>query len=108
MKNFNFLLNFLKIDAKAFLLLGLSILAVSVMGQRVVQVPSNTELSSVILGDTLDNGDPVDPNTIYELERDGLYPVAKELRLHRVLHLRAAEGEGFLPFVYAQKDESNN
>ncbi len=108
MKNFTFLINFLKTGTKALFIIGLSILSVSVMGQRVVQVPSGTELSSVILGDTLDNGDPVDPYTIYELERNGLYPVAKELNLHRILYLRAADGDGFLPFLYAQKDASNH
>jgi len=65
----------------SFLVLGLGLFSLTVMGQRVVQVPTNEELSTVILGDTLENGERVDVNTVYELERDGLYPVAKELSL---------------------------
>jgi hypothetical protein len=59
----------------------LGFVSINGYGQRVVNVPTGTELSAVILGDTLANGDPVDPNTIYELEMNGLYPVAKELNL---------------------------
>ena len=107
MRNFNFF-NFLTTKRNLFLALGLSLFSFAAMSQRVVTVASGTELSSVILGDTLDNGDPVDANTVYELERDGLYPVAKELRLNRILHIRSADGNGALPAIYAQKDESNN
>jgi hypothetical protein len=111
MKNFNF---FRSGDAPAsrglkFLMtLGLIFVTVLSFGQRIVQVPSGTELSSVILGDTTDDGDRVDVNTIYELEKDGLYPVAKEISLKTMLHIRGAQGEGALPAIYAQKDASNN
>ncbi len=86
----------------------LLLFAFSSQAQRVVQVASGTELSGVILGDTTDTGERVDPNTIYELERDGFYPVAKELNLKTILHIRGAAGEGALPAIYPQKDESNN
>ena len=107
MKKFYYF-NVLVIRKMSFLVLGLSLLTVSAMGQRIVQVPSNDELGNAILGDTLENGDRVDVNTIYELERDGLYPVAKEITLNSKLHIRAAEGTGLLPAIYAEKDESNN
>jgi hypothetical protein len=107
MRNFNFF-NFLTNRKSYFLVLSLSILSLSAFAQRVVEVASGTELSAVIVGDTLDNGDPVDANTVYVLERDGLYPVAKELRLNRILHIKAADGAGALPALYAQKDASNN
>jgi hypothetical protein len=112
MKNFYFIhlsKSTMQNTGKLFLILLLiSFMSTRAISQRVIQVSNGTELSSVILGDTLDNGDPVDPNTIYELEMNGLFPVAKSINITWTLHLRAGEGEGFLPFVYAQKDESNN
>ena len=104
----NYLLKFLVNRKMSFLVLGLGLFSLTVMGQRVVQVPTNEELSTVILGDTLENGERVDVNTVYELERDGLYPVAKELSLQSILYIRAADGDGLLPAIYAQKDDGNN
>ena len=113
MKNFNFLnvksANVLFRTTKGFflLLVGLSFLSLTARSQRIVKIPSGTELSQVIRGDTTDTGNRVDVNTIYELERNGFYPVAKELNLKTTLHIRGAEGDGALPAIYAQKNSSN-
>ena len=112
MRNFNF---FRSGDvpraSKSFrylIILGFVTLSVVSFGQRVVQVPSGSDLSDAILGDTTDTGDRNDVNTIYELERDGFYPVSKEISLKTILHIRGAEGDGYLPAIYPVKDESNN
>jgi len=112
MKNFNFtnvkpetLSKTVKIFA--LLLVGLGFLSLSVRGQRIVKVKTGTELSHVILSDTTSTGDRVDVNTIYELERNGFYPVAKELNLKTMLYIRGEDGDGALPAIYAQKDASN-
>jgi len=108
MKNFNVL----KIrnciwKRTTFFVVLLIFVSFNAFSQRIVHVKSGTELSSVILGDTTDSGDRVDVNTIYELERDGFYPIAKEINLNTTLHIRAEEGNGALPAIYPQKDASN-
>ncbi len=70
--------------------------------QRVVQI-APTEfgiINTTIDGDTLANGDRVDPNTIYELERGLLaYYIFNGTIEHTGynLHIRAAAGEGERP-----------
>jgi len=70
--------------------------------QRIVKI-APTEfgiINSTIMGDTLANGDRVDPNTIYELERGVLaYYVFNGSIMHTGynLHIRAEAGDGERP-----------
>jgi len=68
--------------------------------ERIVNVPSGANLTNVIHGDTTATGERIDDNTIYLLERDGLYEVTSPLNLNVKLHLRGEEGPGFLPAVF--------
>ena len=80
-------------------------------GSRVCPVAPTAfgALNDAIAGDTTTTGDRVDPNTIYELERDGLYLLngsVENIGFH--LHLRAAEGAGHFPILQPGADMTGN
>ena len=72
-----------------------------VMGTRVCPItPGFGTLNASIAGDTLANGDRVDPGTVYELERDGVYLLngsVENIDYH--LRIQAAEGTGHFPIL---------
>lgn len=92
------------------MLLSAALLLIAAQGfsQRVITVEDGAILSDIVNGDTTDNGDRVDVNTIYELEMGGIYYVASALSINSKLHIRSAGGAGFLPAIMPQKDESGN
>ena len=73
-----------------------------VSAQRIVKVTSDIEgnLNNVINGDTTVTGARVDPNTIYELARNGYYVTLGTIENHNYhLHIRAEAGTGFKPII---------
>ena len=76
------------------------------MAQKIVEVPNFSNLTEVINGDTTATGERVDANTIYVLERNGIYEVSSPLNLNVKLHLRGADGEGALPAIFPRQAES--
>ncbi|MDQ7816899.1 MAG: LamG-like jellyroll fold domain-containing protein [Melioribacteraceae bacterium] len=74
---------------------------ITISAQRVVQVPQGVgTLDAVVRGDTLQNGQRVDPNTIYELSRGGYYITMSSLENRDYhLHIRAAAGSGKKPII---------
>jgi hypothetical protein len=85
----------------ALLVISLFVLSNDLLAQRVVQVPQGVgTLDGVIRGDTLTNGQRVDPNTIYELARGGYYITMSSIE-NRDYHLRirAAAGSGKKPII---------
>jgi hypothetical protein len=69
---------------------------------RTVVVPPDSVgvLNNVIAGDTLDDGERVDPRTVYVLQRNGVYKLVGEIQNQGYpLTLRAEEGEGALPVL---------
>ena len=70
-------------------------------GTRVCPIePGFGTLNAAIAGDTLSNGDRVDANTVYELQRGGTYLLngsVENIDYH--LHIRAAAGEGAYPIL---------
>ena len=82
-------------------ILALCITAPGVSAQTVVQVaPGFGTLNIAIDGDTTATGERNDPDTIYELERDGLYLLDGSIE-HEGFHLTivAAEGSGARPIL---------
>jgi hypothetical protein len=90
---------------KIFLVLGgLELLLGAAYAQenRTVVVPPDAVgvLNEVIAGDTLDNGERVDPRTVYLLQRNGVYKLVGEIQNQGYpLTLRAEEGEGAMPIL---------
>ncbi len=85
-----------------FLLLSLPITCLYAQERRVVVVPPDSVgvLNNVIAGDTLDNGQRVDPRTIYLLKRNGVYKLVGEIQNQGYpLTIRAEEGEGAMPVL---------
>lgn len=88
-----------------FFLLGISLLtglnSEDAFAQRIVQVPQGFgTLNNAIDSDTTASGDRVDPNTIYELERGGLYLLDGTIQnsgFH--LMIMAEEGDGPRPVL---------
>lgn len=93
------------------ILFGLALVVMSVtnraMAQRTVEVPSGSVLSDVILGDTTATGTRVDDNTMYVLERNGFYLVAKTLTLEVPLQIKTKAGDGEKAIVMGQPNTSN-
>ncbi len=87
----------------ASLVIALSILSFAVNDasaqERVVQVASgNGTLNNTIVADS--NGRRANPNTWYELERDGFYAVTAPIANNKfLLQIRAANGTGRKPIV---------
>lgn len=79
------------------------------VAQTVVQVANGTDISQTINGDTLDNGDRVDPHTIYELEGNGIYPVTETINISATLHIRGKIDEGeALPKIVPVPDDAGS
>jgi hypothetical protein len=78
------------------------------VAQRIVNVPDFSDLTDVIHGDTTATGNRVDDNTIYVLERNGIYEVTKPLSLNVKLHLRGDDGEGDLPAIFPKVSEAGD
>lgn len=88
-----------------------SILIAGVNGinaQRMVEVPSLTNLSDVIFSDTTATGERVDDNTWYVLERGGYYPVSKSLQLPVPLQIKTKDGDGALAYIYSQANSTGS
>ncbi|MDW3652127.1 MAG: T9SS type A sorting domain-containing protein [Bacteroidia bacterium] len=67
---------------------------------RVVTVaPGFGSLNTAIFGDTLANGERVDTNTVYVLERDGLYLLDGTIENRFPLAIVAEEGDGARPIL---------
>jgi hypothetical protein len=88
-----------------FFLLSISLLTVlnseDAFTQRIVNVPQGFgTLNNAIDSDTTATGERVDPNTIYELQRGGLYLLDGTIE-NRGYHLTimAAEGDGLRPVI---------
>ncbi len=97
----------LKAPTGIFILCFLMISLFQVNAQEIMQVPTGSNLSEVIHGDTTATGEWID--RIYELERDGYYEVTERLnKVGAKLHLRGAEGEGFLPAIFPIPDASGS
>ncbi len=80
-------------------------------GVRVCPVAPNAfgALNIAIAGDTTATGERVDENTVYELERDGVYLLngsVENVGYH--LYLRAAAGEGHPPILQPGVDETGS
>lgn len=71
--------------------------------QRMVDVPSGSILSDVIHGDTTATGERNDDNTVYVLERDGIYEVARTISLNVPLQIKSADGAGMLPALLSKQ-----
>lgn len=69
--------------------------------QRIVQVPQGVgTLDATVRGDTLPNGQRVNLNTIYELQRGGYYITLSSIEnTNYPLHIRAAAGGGKKPII---------
>ncbi len=79
------------------------------LAQTVVQVANGTDISQKINGDTLDNGDRVDPHTIYELAGNGIYPVTETINIPVTLHIRGKVGDGeALPKIVPIPDDAGS
>lgn len=76
--------------------------------QRMVDVPSMSNLSDVIFGDTTSTGDRVDDDTWYVLESGGFYPVSKSLQLAVPLQIKTKAGDGGLAYIYAQPSSTGS
>ena len=71
-----------------------------VWGQREVPVdPGFGTLNMAIFGDTLPDGTRTDTNTVYVLQRDGLYLLDGTIENRFPLSIKAAEGEGARPIL---------
>lgn len=71
-----------------------------VSAQRIVNVsPGLGTLNDTIDGDTTATGERVDLNTIYVLERGGLYLTTGEIENNFPLKIKAAEGDGPRPII---------
>lgn len=72
-----------------------------VNAQRIVQVPQGVgTLDATIRGDTLANGQRVNLNTIYELQRGGYYITLSSIENTTYpVHIRAAAGGGKKPII---------
>ncbi|GEM_PF-771993 len=67
---------------------------------RLVNVsPGFGTLHTAIFGDTLENGERVDTNTVYVLERNGLYLLDGTIENRFPLSIVAAEGSGARPIL---------
>lgn len=69
--------------------------------QRIVQVPQGVgTLDATVRGDTLPNGQRVNLNTIYELQKGGYYITLSTIEnVGYPLHIRAAAGGGKKPII---------
>jgi len=75
-----------------------------ISSQSVLKIPSGSDISKVIHGDTTATGEWND--RIYELKRDGFYTVTSPLnKVGAKLHIRGEKGEGFLPAIFPQQAE---
>lgn len=102
-KNYNKTLSLRLVMMTSILLAGFM-----TFGQTIRVVETTESLSDVINGDTTATGDRNDLNTIYELKMGGFYPLVKELSIGAKLYIRSEGGEGFLPAIYPQIDDSGN
>lgn len=76
--------------------------------QRMVEVPSLSNLSDAIFGDTTATGERVDDNTVYVLERNGFYPVSRSLQLSVPLQIKTKEGDGARAYIYPKPNTSGS
>ena len=85
----------------AFLFITILLISGSIFAQRIVKVPQGVgTLNNTINGDTLANGQRVDPNTIYELARGGYYITIGTISNSGYhLKIRAEEGGGKRPII---------
>lgn len=82
------------------LLLGLLIISESSFAQRMVNVaPGFGTINNIIGGDTTATGARVDSNTVYVLERGGLYILDGEFSPSYQCIIEAAEGDGPRPRI---------
>ena len=79
----------------------LSLLSLGVLAQRIVEVPQGVgTLNEAVDGDTTATGERIDLNTVYVLERDGVYLTTSSLENRDYpLTIVAADGEGARPIV---------
>jgi hypothetical protein len=89
----------LSIFSFAFLFL-ITVWGVDSYAQRTVNVPAGfSTINNVIGGDTTATGERVDANTVYILERDGLYILDGEFSPNYPCIIEAAPGSGSRPRV---------
>ena len=92
----------MKVYYKVCLFSILYLVSLSVFSQREVIVePTRLGiLNDVISGDTLENGDRVDPNTVYILRRNGVYKTPTSIFNGGFkLTIRAEDGPGAMPII---------
>lgn len=91
------------ISVSTLLVLALIILGTSTIvdAQRIVQVPQGVgTLDATVRGDTLPNGQRVNLNTIYELQKGGYYITLSSIEnVNYPLYIRAAAGGGKKPII---------
>lgn len=91
------------ISISTLLVLALIIFGISsiVDAQRIVQVPQGVgTLDATVRGDTLPNGQRVNLNTIYELQKGGYYITLSSIEnVNYPLYIRAAAGGGKKPII---------
>jgi hypothetical protein len=91
------------ISVSTLLVLSLIILGTAniINAQRIVQVPQGVgTLDATVRGDTLPNGQRVNINTIYELQKGGYYITLSSIEnINYPLHIRAAAGGGKKPII---------
>lgn len=96
---------------KNLILFGMAFVMMSVANcvnaQRIVEVPTGSILSDVILGDTTATGERVDNNTMYVLERNGFYQVAKTLSLETPLQIKTKDGDGMMAMIMPKPSTDN-
>ena len=88
------------IKALAFVMLFFTVATSDAFAQRIVNVePGFNTLNEAINADTTETGARVDTNTVYVLERDGLYLLNGAIQNRFPLTIVAADGEGARPIV---------
>jgi len=91
--------------SNSFLRISFSVVTVmffsaTVFAQRVIPIASGFgTIGNTILGDTTSTGERVDTNTVYTLERGGLYILDGEFAPTTRVNLRAVEGTGPRPKI---------